>query len=195
MPLLKLGTLHNLWEQKQERLPISEAKTVTVQLLLGVAYLHSMLIMHRDIKPSNVLVNSLEPYLTIKLTDFGMAVWSRTAFSIGGTSMYCAPEIYQFHRTLKYDNKVDTFSIGMVALQLLGITLQDTIYGSWYAFDTEVGTLIESDIQSTTSEERVVAFRTLQIMTAFYLSRRPRVAACFQLGWFEISKEWRPDVG
>ena len=194
MPLLQLGSLYDYMASKQCYSSISEAKTIAVQLLLGVAHLHSMLIMHRDIKPTNIMISSLEPYLTIKLTDFGMAVWSRKAFSVAASLPYCAPEVYKFDRAEKYDNKVDTFPIGMVVLELLGIRLRHTMYGSKNAFDTEVGALIESEIQSATSQEKAVAFRTLQVMTAYYASNRPKVASCFGLGWFEKSKkEWRPD--
>lgn len=188
MPLLELGSLYDYMASEQCCSSISEAKTVTVQLLLGVAHLHSMMIMHRDIKPSNIMISSLKPYLTIKLTDFGMAVWSRKAFSVAASLPYCAPEVYKLERAEKYDNIVDTFPIGMVGLELLGIGLQHTQYGSEHAFDTQVGALIESEIQSATSQEKAVALRTLQVMTAYYTSNRPKVAACFGLWWFEKSR-------
>ena len=166
MPLLELGSLYDYMASKQCPSSISEAKTITVQLLLGVAHLHSMLITHLDMKPTNIMISNLEPYLTIKLTDFGMAVWSRKAFSVAASLPYCAPKVYKFQRTEKYDNKVDTFPIGMVALEILGIPLRQTMYGSENAFDTGVRALIESEIQFTTSQEKAVAFRTLQVMTA-----------------------------
>lgn len=181
MPLLELGSLYDYMASTQHRCSTSEAKTITVQLLLGVAHLHSMLVMHRDIKPSNIMIYSLEPYLTIKLTDFGMAVWSRTVFSVAATARYCTPEIYYFERKVNYGNKVDTFSIGMVALELVGIQLGDIMYCSQHAFDTQVGTLIESDMHSAITQEKVMTLKTLQVMTAYYPSNRPKVAACFGL--------------
>lgn len=145
--------------------------------------------------PTNIMISSLEPYLTIKLTDFGMAVWSRKASSVAASLPYRAPEVYKLQRTEKYDHEVDTFPIGMVVLELLGIRLRHIMYGSEKAFDTEVGAFIESEIQSATSQEKAVVFRTLQVMTAYHASNRPKVAACFGLWWFEKSKkEWRPDV-
>lgn len=195
MPLLELGNLDHYLAHRQGRASTGEAKTITVQLLLGVAHLHSILIMHRDIKPANIMIYSLEPYLTIKITDFGLAVWSRTAFSVAATLRYCAPEIYKFHRTAKYDNKVDTFSIGMVGLEILGIRLEDTMYCSQNAFETRVGTQIEGSIQSATSQEKVLALSTHRVMITYYSSNRPKVAACFGLWWFKNpQKEWRPDV-
>lgn len=61
----------------------------------------------------------------------------------------------------------------MVALDVLDITVGSTIYRSQNAFDTGVGTLIERSIQSATTEEKVVAFRTRNIMTAGYSFNRP----------------------
>ena len=195
MPLLEHGSLYDSMASRQGYSSISEAKSITVQLLLGVTHFHSMLFMHRDIKPSNIMISSLEPHLTIKITDFGMAVWSRKVFSMGGSLPYCAPEAYKFQRTEKYDNKVDTFSIGMVGLELLGIYLRYTMYGSQNFFHTEVGVRIEEEIQSATSQEKAVAFSTLQATTTYYPADRPKVAACFGLWWFERSKkEWRPEV-
>lgn len=195
MPLLEQGSLYDYMMSKKGHSSIDEAKSIIVQLLLGIAHLHSMLIMHRDIKPSNILISSLEPYLTIKITNFGIAVWSRKVFSMRGTLPYCAPEVYKFHRTEMYDNRVDTFSIGMVGLEILGIYLRYTMYGSQDSFYNEVGVRIEEEIQSATSQEKAVAFRTLQDMTAYYPANRPRIAACFGLWWFERSKkEWRPDA-
>lgn len=105
------------------------------------------------------------------------------------------PRGLQIHRTEKYDNRVGNFSIGMVILELLGIELRYTMYGSQNAFDNEVGMRVEEEIKSATSQERATAFRTLQAMTVYYPVNRPKVAACFRLGWFERSKkEWRPDV-
>ena len=195
MPLLELGSLYDYMASKQCYYSMSAAKTIAVQLLLGVAHLHSMLIMHRDIKQPDIMISDLEPYLTIKLTDSGMAVWSRKAFSVAASLPYCAPEIYKLQRAEKYDNKVDTFPIGMVVLELLGIRLRYTMYGSQNALDTEVGTLIGSEIQSATSQQKTVAFRTLQVMTAYYASNRAKVAAWLGLWWFEkIQEAWRPDV-
>ena len=149
-----------------------------------------MLVMHRDMKPANIMIYSLEPYRIFKLIDFGSAVWLRTAFSVA-TLRYCAPKIYHFRRTMKYSNKVDTFSIGMMALELLGFQLKDTLYGSQHAFDTSVGTLIESDMHFAITQEKVMALKALHVTTAYYPSNKSKPAACFQLWWFERSmKKW-----
>lgn len=43
------------------------------QLFDAVSYIHSKHIVHRDLKPENILLDS---NLNIKLTDFGLAVFS-----------------------------------------------------------------------------------------------------------------------
>ncbi|KAL9066293.1 MAG: hypothetical protein Q9161_007669 [Pseudevernia consocians] len=86
-------------------------------------------------------------------------------------------------------NKVDTFLIGMMALELPGFQLKDTLYGSQHAFDTSVGTLIESDMHFAITQEKVMALKTLHVTTAYYPSNRPKAAACFQLWWFERSRK------
>ena len=46
-----------------------QKKIVFIQIVSGVAYLHSAKLMHRDIKPSNILVGS---NCEAKLCDFGL---------------------------------------------------------------------------------------------------------------------------
>ena len=51
-------------------LPISEALSITTQIIQGLAYAHYMGIIHRDIKPGNILVDQAGK---VKITDFGIA--------------------------------------------------------------------------------------------------------------------------
>ncbi len=73
-------------------------------------------IMHRDIKPENIFVNDFGSY---KLGDFGIArkMESSTAgMSQKGTPYYMAPEVIT---TTNYDNRVDTYSLGIVLYRLM----------------------------------------------------------------------------
>lgn len=49
---------------------LSEIKTLMIQLLKAVDYLHRNFIIHRDLKLSNILLNK---YAELKLADFGLA--------------------------------------------------------------------------------------------------------------------------
>jgi len=77
---------------KKGAFPEEDAKTIMLQLLQGVAYLHSLGIAHRDLKPENILVHEGR----IKITDFGLAKLSENKSymkTLCGTPQYVAPEI------------------------------------------------------------------------------------------------------
>ncbi|KAI1285222.1 Aurora kinase A [Halotydeus destructor] len=88
------------------------------QILQAASYCHSKGIMHRDIKPANILLCGAG---IVKLADFGISVDPRDSmFTLCGTSSYIAPEIIAGE---KYDYRVDNWSIGVVAYELLkGVT-------------------------------------------------------------------------
>lgn len=80
-------------------LPESSARTMTMQVLDALSYLHQKNVTHRDIKPDNILIYSEEPF-NVKLTDFGLSkmVKDTTTFlkTFCGTLLYCAPEVFPF---------------------------------------------------------------------------------------------------
>jgi serine/threonine protein kinase len=116
---------------------IEEAvKTMALQLLDALGYLHENNITHRDVKPDNILVSSRSPFV-VKLTDFGLSkmVDNEQTFlrTFCGTLLYCAPEVYtEFAeydelgnrnprnrqrrqvRGQRYDHAVDIWSLGGV---------------------------------------------------------------------------------
>jgi serine/threonine protein kinase len=58
--------------------PLSEAqsKTILMQLLLTLNYIHRKNIIHRDIKPDNILINKIEEEQhEIRIADFGLATF------------------------------------------------------------------------------------------------------------------------
>ncbi|EME76773.1 uncharacterized protein MYCFIDRAFT_217161 [Pseudocercospora fijiensis CIRAD86] len=106
-----------------------DVPTAIAQCLLAVQWLHSIGWIHRDIKPSNIGVRS-HPF-RIVLLDLAQAINPKTSPDACvprpgtlGTLGYLAPELENAAfcpspASPKYDSKVDIFSLGVVALDLL----------------------------------------------------------------------------
>lgn len=97
----------------EETIPI-----VLTHISSALSYLHANGITHRDVKPDNILIQYGGPWVA-KLADFGTAKHHTREHidTFTGTPIYMAPEF--FDRPLRYTNKVDTFSLGLVAVQCL----------------------------------------------------------------------------
>jgi calcium-dependent protein kinase len=83
--------------------------------------MHKRNIVHRDIKPENILLESKDlNNFNLKLTDFGFAKFydPREGGLVDtlGSPLYMAPEIV---KKVKYDTKVDIWSLGVLSYILL----------------------------------------------------------------------------
>mmetsp|Transcript_103774 Transcript_103774/g.334548 ORF Transcript_103774/g.334548 Transcript_103774/m.334548 type:complete len:197 (+) Transcript_103774:660-1250(+) len=114
---MDLGSLVDL----QRRLRGAETPTVYMasisrQVMLGLAHLHSKHILHRDIEPHNILHNTSGQ---VKLTDFGIAKDLDTTLAMAGTFVgtvkYMSPEKCLGNT---YDLASDVWSVGMVFFEL-----------------------------------------------------------------------------
>ena len=92
-------------------------------VMAGLRYLHSMLIVHRDIKPDNLMFRSDDPesggYYTLMLCDFGLSHQLASAgerlTAYCGTPSYMAPEVL----TRDYGREVDVWAVGVSFYSLL----------------------------------------------------------------------------
>mmetsp|Transcript_28712 Transcript_28712/g.46241 ORF Transcript_28712/g.46241 Transcript_28712/m.46241 type:complete len:413 (-) Transcript_28712:306-1544(-) len=91
---------------------------ILLQMLQGIAHLHSFQIVHADIKPDNVMMGG-EYGNIAKLGDFGLAFRLPKAGKLKGevgTAPYMSPEMICAQR---YDDKTDIWSFGVTAYVLL----------------------------------------------------------------------------
>jgi eukaryotic-like serine/threonine-protein kinase len=110
----------------RERLELSEAIEIGIQIASGLASAHALGIVHRDIKPENVMIR---PDGYVKVLDFGLAkltarqgadegptmVVHTTPGLVMGTMQYMSPEQL---RTDDVDPRSDVFSLGVVLYEM-----------------------------------------------------------------------------
>ncbi|KAF7356156.1 Protein kinase domain-containing protein [Mycena venus] len=96
-------------------------QTYTMQMLDGLAYLHSRGIVHRDVKPDHIL---LDHRGMIKFVDFGATkilaesqqTMQGTQNSLTGTPMYMSPEVIKNERRVRH-GAMDIWSLGCIVLE------------------------------------------------------------------------------
>ena len=92
----------------------NQTKFIISNILLGLEYCHSNLIIHRDIKPENIILDN-NGYTHI--TDFGIAMQqSKNATQVSGTPAYMAPEaLFGKAQTIVSDY----YSLGVLTFELI----------------------------------------------------------------------------
>ena len=109
------------WSYDHPDPSIAEVRDLVRQIALGLRAMHRREIIHQDLKPENILI---DPFGTVKLIDFGSARVAGLAEietpleepSLVGTEGYTAPE---YHLGKRIDRRVDLFSLGVIAYELL----------------------------------------------------------------------------
>ncbi|BBN15325.1 5'-AMP-activated protein kinase, catalytic alpha subunit [Marchantia polymorpha subsp. ruderalis] len=117
---LKSGELFDYIIEKG-RLPEGEARRLFQQILSGVEYCHSNMVVHRDLKPENLLLDST---WNVKIADFGLSNIMRDGHFLNtscGSPNYAAPEVIS--GKLYAGPEVDVWSCGVILYALLCGTL------------------------------------------------------------------------
>lgn len=93
-------------------------RTVFIQLLLAIKYLHDRKIVHRDLKLRNIFVSrAVKGLVRVKIGDFGIARQMQAfATTIVGTPYYLSPEMCARQ---PYDFAVDIWSLGCILYELV----------------------------------------------------------------------------
>lgn len=91
------------------------------QILDGLAHAHELGIVHRDIKPSNVLLADDEDRVSVRLLDFGLALFDEAdtltaAGDVPGTLAYISPERLKGHPT---GPAADVWAVGVLLWEAL----------------------------------------------------------------------------
>ena len=91
-----------------------QTKFIISNIILGLEYCHTNLIIHRDIKPENIILDN-NGYAHI--TDFGIAMQqSKNATQVSGTPAYMAPEaLFGKAQTIVSDY----YSLGVLTFELI----------------------------------------------------------------------------
>jgi serine/threonine protein kinase len=109
--------------ERKGKLGDEEIKTIFIQMLDAVGYVHEQNLVHRDIKPSNFMLDKKNK---VKLMDFGIAKntdassaeYTQTGTGMQmGTPMYMSPE--QITETKSVTAQSDIYSLGVVLWQMV----------------------------------------------------------------------------
>ncbi|KAI0216153.1 hypothetical protein L0F63_007167 [Massospora cicadina] len=100
---------------------------LTMELALGVDFIHSKNIIHRDIKSDNVLVEIEGDVLKAKLADFGVCRIEQDlkgldtgTFLGAGSPLWMAPEIFQRYG-VEPTKKTDVYALGVVMWEIAAL--------------------------------------------------------------------------
>ncbi|XP_055832155.1 leucine-rich repeat receptor-like serine/threonine/tyrosine-protein kinase SOBIR1 [Solanum dulcamara] len=122
---MKNGSLHDILQQVAEgtrELDWLGRHRIAEGVAAGLEYLHinhTQRIIHRDLKPANIL---LDDDMEARIADFGLAKavpdahTHVTTSNVAGTVGFIAPE---YHQTLKFTDKCDIYSFGVVLAVLV----------------------------------------------------------------------------
>lgn len=115
------GDLQNLLKKAKEKemtcLKEHVTWNISLQIILGLYYLHKKKILHRDLKTANVFLmkDSSKPYFSVKIGDLGVAKLLETstmfAQTIVGTPYYLSPELCN---DKPYRDKSDCWALGVL---------------------------------------------------------------------------------
>jgi serine/threonine protein kinase len=110
----------NTMLKRRKRITELECKYYLPQIVSGLAYIHSQMVLHRDLKPANIFLDSA---MCVKIADFGLSEKLRHdgrpihRKTFCGTPNYMAPEVIR--QQGGHTAKADIWAIGITLYSLL----------------------------------------------------------------------------
>ena len=187
MPYFEDGELSSLARYapsgKTWPLPLSDARSISGQILSGTQYLHDEGYMHRDLKPRNILLRSLDP-LEVVICDHGLAQKASRATTRVSSGLWTAPECRLSEAG--HGPPVDVYSMGVILLWLLGVYAEDGEYANEREYDKLFGDTIRRAINSSNSPQKTAALSIGQRMAAYSPTKWPTIQQCWESDLFDI---------
>lgn|SRR3990167_2726718 len=105
----------NREKETEEYFTVGRLQKITLQLLRGLTYIHSLKLVHCDLKPENIMMKSYSR-AEVKIIDFGSSCFVHDNLgSYVQSRAYRAPEVIL---GCKYDYKIDIWSLGCILSEL-----------------------------------------------------------------------------
>ena len=108
------------WKNKNNKKYMNERffKSIAYQIICGVNFIHSELVVHRDLKPENIFYDDKNNI--VKIGDFGLSVNldfnPESDYLSAGTYPYMPPDVILGLK--KYGNTFDIWSVGCVLFEI-----------------------------------------------------------------------------
>lgn len=128
---MDIGNIVDIMKREKEYFSEPEIKSIMLQLLQGMHYLHKNFIIHRDLKISNLLMTKDG---IIKLADFGLSrcygkfhftIIKNSNFLLAEKDTYTKGVVTLYYRPpeilmgMPYDSKADMWSLGCIFAELI----------------------------------------------------------------------------
>jgi len=174
------------------KLPTIRIKSIMMQCLEGLRYMHGLGYVHNDVKMGNILIGANG---TIKLTDFGNCSLISDAqegkVRRRGTLEYLAPEIF-IHK--RWSDKRDIWSLGLTCFRLvtgnlpfkiLDNDLPSFVMGLTLLYKTKTYDWDSFQNQYKNLKDDLVLF--LQHLLHPVPERRASAEECLDMAWLGVS--------
>ncbi|MFS7954691.1 putative protein kinase RLK-Pelle-DLSV family [Helianthus anomalus] len=181
-----------LWGERKGTLNWRKRYDIILGIARGLAHLHKefhVKIVHRDIKSSNIL---LDDDFHPKIADFGLARFqpedqSRVITKFVGTLGYTAPEYVRYG---VLSDKVDTFSFGIVILEIIsgrrctienfdGPSTDHLLEHAWKLYENKKIVMLVDETMNVNPDEEKHVMKTIEIAllcTQSPASKRPTMS-------------------